>query len=149
MTKQTHWCRAVAAGVWLMGAWGAAQAALPIQRWVHANGAQVYWVRSDALPMVDVQVDVDGGSRRDPAAQAGLAAATAALLNVRSMAGPRLAAASSSASADPVPRCTRPLGWVPVAPNAAPVMLGRRFCFQESFMMPMAVRMVGSRSSCA
>ncbi|MFX5752132.1 hypothetical protein ABTE32_22175, partial [Acinetobacter baumannii] len=41
------------------------------------NGARVYWVRSDALPMLDVRLEADGGSRRDPAGQAGLAAATA------------------------------------------------------------------------
>lgn len=57
-----------------------AWAALPIEHWVHPSGAKVYWVRSDALPMVDVQVDVDGGSRRDPVGQVGLAAATASLL---------------------------------------------------------------------
>lgn len=80
MNPLIRWCRAIAVGVCSGAVWGAAQAALPIERWVHANGAQVYWVRSGTLPMVDVQVDVDGGSRRDPAAQAGLAAATAALL---------------------------------------------------------------------
>ncbi|MEY2685308.1 MAG: hypothetical protein RJA09_2452 [Pseudomonadota bacterium] len=80
MKRLMGWGRVVALGAWCVGAWGVAQAALPIERWVHDNGAQVYWVRSEALPMVDVQVDVDGGSRRDPAAQAGLAAATASLL---------------------------------------------------------------------
>lgn len=50
-----------------------AQAALPIQHWTQPSGARVYLVESHAIPMVDVQIDVDAGSRRDPAAQAGLA----------------------------------------------------------------------------
>lgn len=58
----------------------AAQAAIPIQHWQHASGAQVYLVESMAIPMLDVQIDVDGGSRRDPAAQAGLASAVAGML---------------------------------------------------------------------
>ena len=56
------------------------QAAIPIQHWTHASGARVYLVESPAIPMLDVQVDVDGGSRRDPASQAGLASVTADLL---------------------------------------------------------------------
>lgn len=48
-----------------------------VERWQHASGAQVAWVRSPGIPMLDVQLDFDGGSRRDPAAQAGLASATA------------------------------------------------------------------------
>ena len=59
---------------------GAAHAAIPIQHWTHASGARVYLVESPAIPMLDVQVNVDGGSRRDPASQAGLASVTAGLL---------------------------------------------------------------------
>jgi len=58
-----------------------AWAGLPIQHWTHANGAQVYLVETRTLPMLDVQIDVDAGSRRDPSPQAGLAAATAQLLD--------------------------------------------------------------------
>jgi zinc protease len=54
-----------------------AQAALPIQHWTQANGARVFLVESHAIPMVDVQIDIDAGSRRDPAAQAGLASVMA------------------------------------------------------------------------
>ena len=63
--------------------WAAAsaQAALPIQHWTQANGARVYLVSSPAIPMLDVSVDVDAGSRRDPATQAGLARATASMLD--------------------------------------------------------------------
>ena len=70
-----------------------AQAAIPIQHWTLANGAKVYLAATDALPIVDVQIDVDAGSRRDPAAQAGLASAGAGMVEkgVRaSDAGPAL-----------------------------------------------------------
>ena len=70
-----------------------AQAAIPIQHWTLANGAKVYLAATAALPIVDVQIDVDAGSRRDPAAQAGLASASAGMVEkgVRaSDAGPAL-----------------------------------------------------------
>jgi len=54
-----------------------AQAAIPIQHWTQPSGAQVFLVQSPAIPMLDVQLDFDAGSRRNPAAQAGLAEATA------------------------------------------------------------------------
>jgi len=57
-----------------------AQAALPIEHWTLANGAKIYLVSTHALPIVDVQIDFDAGSRRDPAAQAGLASTTAAMV---------------------------------------------------------------------
>ena len=63
-----------------------AQAALPIQHWTQASGAQVFLVESPALPMLDVQLDFDAGSRRDPPAQAGLAEA-AALMAGKGVAG--------------------------------------------------------------
>lgn len=56
-----------------------AWAALPIQQWKQASGAQVWLVESHGLPMVDVQVDVDAGARRDPADKAGLASVTAGM----------------------------------------------------------------------
>ncbi|WP_394787941.1 M16 family metallopeptidase [Rhodoferax sp.] len=54
-----------------------AMAAIPVQHWTQASGAQVYLVPSPGIPMLDVQIDFDAGSRRDPAAQAGLAGLTA------------------------------------------------------------------------
>ena len=66
-----------------------ALAALPIQHWSQPSGAQVFLVESPSIPMVDVQIDFDAGSRRDPAAQAGLAsmAAGQATLGVRAVGG--------------------------------------------------------------
>jgi len=54
-----------------------AWALLPIQHWTQPSGAQVWLVDSPGIPMVDVQLAFDAGSRRDPAAQAGLASAVA------------------------------------------------------------------------
>lgn len=51
-------------------------AAIPIQHWTQPSGAQVYFVPSPSLTMVDVRVDFDAGSRRDPQDKAGLASVT-------------------------------------------------------------------------
>ena len=56
-----------------------AWALLPIQHWTEPSGAKVYLVESPVIPMVDVQIDFDAGSRRDPANQSGLASAVAAM----------------------------------------------------------------------
>lgn len=58
-----------------------AWAAIPIQYWTQASGAQVYLVESPAVAMLDVQIDFDAGSRRDPPAQAGLAGMMADMLD--------------------------------------------------------------------
>ncbi|WP_273952135.1 M16 family metallopeptidase [Curvibacter cyanobacteriorum] len=73
------WCRPLGLALGLAACSLGAQAALPVQHWIQPSGARVYLVESPGIPMVDVQIDFDGGSRRDPAAQAGLAAVTAAL----------------------------------------------------------------------
>lgn len=54
-------------------------AALPIQKWQQPSGAQVWYVHSPGLPIVDVQLDFDAGDRRDPADKAGLAGATGSM----------------------------------------------------------------------
>ncbi len=56
-----------------------AWAGIPVEHWSQPSGAQVYLVQSPAIPMVDVQLDFDAGSRRDPPSQAGLASVTAAM----------------------------------------------------------------------
>ena len=56
-------------------------AALPIDNWTQASGAQVFLVQSPTIPMVDVQIEFDAGSRRDPADKAGLASVTAMMLS--------------------------------------------------------------------
>ncbi len=57
-----------------------AHAAIAIQNWTQPGGAKIYLVESPAIAMVDMQVDFDAGSRRDPPAQAGLASVTASML---------------------------------------------------------------------
>ncbi len=74
----------LAACALLIGAWAgfyseSALAGIPIQHWTLANGAQVYLVESQAIPMVDVQIDFDAGARRDPPDKAGLASVTAGM----------------------------------------------------------------------
>ena len=56
---------------------GYSLAAIPIQKWTLPNGATVFLVESPAIAMLDVQIDFDAGSRRDPPDKAGLASATA------------------------------------------------------------------------
>ena len=73
---------------------GTARAAIPIQHWTQASGAQVWFVESPSIPMLDVQIDFDAGSRRDPTAQAGLADVTAL------MAGKGVAASGSLPALD-------------------------------------------------
>lgn len=58
-----------------------AMAGIPIQQFALPGGAQVWLVESPSIPMVDVQIDFDAGSRRDPPAQAGLAGVTAAMMS--------------------------------------------------------------------
>ncbi|MEB2351365.1 MAG: pitrilysin family protein [Burkholderiaceae bacterium] len=58
----------------------ATHAALPIQHWTTASGARVYFVRADAIPMLDVSLDFDAGSRLDPPGREGLASLANAML---------------------------------------------------------------------
>ena len=79
----TAWTQCVrwAMGAVCLAAAGAVLAAPPIEAWTQPGGAQVRLVTLTTLPMIDIQVDFDGGSRRDPSDQAGLAAATAWMLD--------------------------------------------------------------------
>ena len=58
-----------------------AQAGLPVQHWKLANGAQVYFIESHDLPMLDVSVDFTAGSAYDPADKSGLASLTHRMLD--------------------------------------------------------------------
>jgi zinc protease len=48
-------------------------AGIAIEHWTQPSGVQVYLVHSPAIPMVDMQIALDAGSRRDPADKPGLA----------------------------------------------------------------------------
>lgn len=72
----------IAARAYLVGlAWlfcmQSAWALLPIEHWREANGAQVWFVNSPSIAMVDVHIAFDAGNRRDPPEQVGLARAVA------------------------------------------------------------------------
>lgn len=73
--------RACIVGVGVVLSTQSAWALIPIQHWSETNGAQVWLVESPAIPMVDVQIHFDAGSRRDPAPQTGLAQATASMMS--------------------------------------------------------------------
>ena len=77
--KKMHMLRALAL-TGLLGLLQTAHAVLPIAHWQQPGGARVYLVESHNIPMVDVQIDLDAGSRRDPANQPGLASAAAGQL---------------------------------------------------------------------
>jgi zinc protease len=70
---------AISAGVIALFVLQNANAGIPIQHWVQASGAKVFLLESPVIPMVDVQLDFDAGSRRDPREQAGLAGTMAAM----------------------------------------------------------------------
>ncbi len=74
-----------------------AWALLPIEHWQEPSGAQVWLVQSPAIPMVDVQIDFDTGSRRDPREQAGLAQAAAGMVSKGVRAGRGFAALDENA----------------------------------------------------
>ena len=59
-----------------------AHASLPIQHWVLANGAKVYFVESHDLPILDVSVDFPAGTALEPANQGGVANLTRHLLGL-------------------------------------------------------------------
>lgn len=67
-----------ACGLFLCGfSW----AGIPIHHWTQASGVQVFLVESPAIPMVDVRIEFDAGSRRDPVGKAGLASLMTASLS--------------------------------------------------------------------
>lgn len=64
----------------LLGVALTAQAGIKIQHWQAPSGAQVYFVESHELPIVDVQVDFAAGSAYAPRDKAGMASLTRGLL---------------------------------------------------------------------
>lgn len=72
--------KALLAGVLSLTA-AIAQAATPIEHWKQANGTGVWLASSMGIPMADIHIEFDAGSRRDPADKMGLASAVAALTN--------------------------------------------------------------------
>jgi len=70
--------------LWILMSWlmmTSAMAGIPVQFWMLDNGAKVYLMEVPGLPMVDFQLEFDGGSRRDGKDTAGLAQATAMMMS--------------------------------------------------------------------
>ena len=63
-----------------MLALSSACAAIPIQSWTTQNGTRVLFVENHAIPVIDISVEFDAGSRRDPADKSGLASVTNMIL---------------------------------------------------------------------
>ena len=57
-----------------------AQAALPIQSWTLSSGARVLFVEHHAIPIIDISIEFDAGTRRDPGGKSGVAALTNSML---------------------------------------------------------------------
>lgn len=57
-------------------------AAPKIEHWFAPSGARVFFVENHDLPMLDVQIDFDTGSARDPDGKAGVASLTHGLLDL-------------------------------------------------------------------
>ncbi|HEY8607155.1 MAG TPA: pitrilysin family protein [Noviherbaspirillum sp.] len=95
MIKRFWWVAAIAFSVC-----APAYAALQIQSWTLDNGARVLFVENRSIPILDVSVEFDAGSRRDPAGKAGTADLTVAMLarGLREATGPRSEPAMSEAA---------------------------------------------------
>lgn len=59
----------------------AARAAVPVQHWQAASGAQVYFIETHVLPIVDINVDFSAGGAYDPKGKSGVSALTRGLLD--------------------------------------------------------------------
>lgn len=57
-------------------------AGLPIQHWQSNSGAQVYFIESHDLPILDIRVDFSAGSSMDTPQQSGLASMTLRMLDL-------------------------------------------------------------------
>jgi zinc protease len=57
-----------------------AHAALEIESWTLENGTRVLFVENHSIPVLDISVEFDAGSRRDPEGKAGTASLTSAML---------------------------------------------------------------------
>lgn len=65
---------------WFAAFCSPAQAAAKIEHWQTPQGSRVYYIHTEGLPMVDIQVAFDAGSARD-GSRFGLSALTSALLD--------------------------------------------------------------------
>ena len=64
----------------LISAIGIAQATPRVEQWTAPTGVKVYFVASNELPMIDIQIDFAAGSAFDPSGKSGVASFTRNLL---------------------------------------------------------------------
>ena len=77
-----YYCQSLVLGALMsIGLLASVQAALPIQQLDSYKGAKAYLVQTQSLPMLDIEISIDAGTRYDPASKAGLAIMTAELLD--------------------------------------------------------------------
>ncbi|QWD53955.1 insulinase family protein [Polynucleobacter paneuropaeus] len=77
-----YYCQSLVLGaVMSIGLLTSVQAALPIQQLDSYKGAKAYLVQTQSLPMLDIEIIIDAGTRYDPASKTGLAIMTAELLD--------------------------------------------------------------------
>lgn len=77
-----YYCQSLVLGaVMSIGLLTSVQAALPIQQLDSYKGAKAYLVQTQSLPMLDIEISIDAGTRYDPASKTGLAIMTAELLD--------------------------------------------------------------------
>jgi len=65
----------------VLGLLQSAQAILPIEKLDSVKGVKAYLVQTKALPIVDIEVSIDAGSRYDPIAKSGLSSMAAELMS--------------------------------------------------------------------
>lgn len=66
---------------------GSAHALLPIETLDSVKGAKAYLIQTKSLPIIDVEVSIDAGSRYDPEQKSGLASLAAQLMTLGAGAG--------------------------------------------------------------
>ncbi|QWD00145.1 insulinase family protein [Polynucleobacter paneuropaeus] len=77
-----YYCQSLVLGALMsIGLLTSVQAALPIQQLDSYKGAKAYLVQTQSLPMLDIEISIDAGTRYDPASKTGLAIMTAELLD--------------------------------------------------------------------
>jgi zinc protease len=77
-----YYCQSLVLGaVMSIGLLTSVQAALPIQQLDSYKGAKAYLVQTQSLPMLDIEISIDAGTRYDPASKTGLAIMTTELLD--------------------------------------------------------------------
>ncbi len=112
---------------WLLGVLfytGLATAATDIQHWTTLNGARVYFVPADQLPMLDIRIQFDAGSARDQG-NSGLASLTNHLFSFGAdgLSADQIANRLEGVGANAGSGASRDTGWLSLRSLSDPAML--------------------------